>query len=289
MSGAGAGGRNYGSTMDRVPEVGFTGGAGPSTGYFDEAQFFRLCDSVASNVFQIGKHATTLEKTLKTIGGRNDSDTVRDSVHVVTKTALGIISETTHDVKEITSLIQKPVQFQGSIGSDKKMRVTRLTSDFQQSVQRFNNIQKQIVVKMKATVLPPPSNAGLMDDEEIQKQALVEHEEQQAQMRLQQALEFEQGLLLEREDRVNQIQSDIIDCNDIMKELATLVNEQAEVIDTIEDNVQSAYNEVDAGRAELQKAETYQARYRKRLFCLLAAGVIITIIVIIILVTQLKS
>ncbi|CAL8082848.1 unnamed protein product [Orchesella dallaii] len=282
------GGRNYGSTMDRVPEVGFSGGAGPSTGYFDEAQFFRLCDTVASNIFQIGKHATTLEKTLKTIGSRNDSDTVRDSVHVVTKTALGIISETTHDVKEITAIIQKPVQFQGAIGSDKKMRVTRLTSDFQQSVQRFNNVQKQIVMKMKTTVLPPPSNVTYTE-EESQKQALVEHEEQQAQLRLQQALEFEQGLLLEREERVNQIQSDIVDCNDIMKELATLVNEQAEVIDTIEDNVQSAYNEVDAGRAELQKAETYQSKYRKRLFCLLSTGFIIFIIVVIVLVTQLKS
>lgn len=53
---AAGGGRNYGSTMDRVPDVGYSGGPGPSSGFFDDAQFFRLCDTIASNIFQIGKH-----------------------------------------------------------------------------------------------------------------------------------------------------------------------------------------------------------------------------------------
>lgn len=112
------------------------------------------------------------------------------------------------------------------------MRVTRLTSEFQRSVQRFNHIQKQIVMKMKTTALPTPNNAALMD-EESQQQALLDAEaERQAQLRLQQELEFEQGLLLERENRVRQIETDIVDCNDIMRELAKLVNEQAEAVGT---------------------------------------------------------
>ncbi len=187
--------------------------------------------------------ATTLEKTLKTIGSRNDSDTVRDSVHVITKTALVTISDTTRQVKEATVLIQKPVQFQGgSVSNDIRMRVTRLTSDFQQSVQRFNSVQKQIVAKMKTTALPTANNAALMD-EESQHQALLEAEAaQQAQLRLQQQLEFEQGLLLEREDRVRQIESDIVDCNDIMRDLAVLVNEQAETVGKFFNNKKNLIN-----------------------------------------------
>lgn len=150
---------------------------------------------------------------------------------MITKTALGTISDTTRQVKEATVLIQKPVQFQGgSVSNDIRMRVTRLTSDFQQSVLRFNSVQKQIVAKMKTTALPTPNNAALMDDES-QQQALLEAEAaQQAQLRLQQQLEFEQGLLLERDDRVRQIEADIVDCNDIMRDLAVLVNEQAETV-----------------------------------------------------------
>lgn len=167
---------------------------------------------------------------MKTIGSNNDSDTVRDSVHVVTKTALGTISETTAQIKEITVMMQKPLPSGEPVGNNVRMRVTRLTSDFQQSVQRFNNVQKQIVAKMKVTVLPTANAAALMD-EESEKKALVEaEEERQAQLRLQQQLEFEQGLLVEREGRVRQIESDIVDCNDIMRDLALLVNEQGQVI-----------------------------------------------------------
>ena len=51
MSGAG---KNYGSTSDD-PAVGF---AGPSStpGFFDAAQFYRLCDDITSNVFSIAKY-----------------------------------------------------------------------------------------------------------------------------------------------------------------------------------------------------------------------------------------
>ena len=43
-------------------------------------------------------------------------------------------------------------------------------------------------------------------------------------------VEFEQEMLLEREQRVRQIESDIIDVNQIMKELSAMVQEQGENI-----------------------------------------------------------
>lgn len=49
-------GRNYGSTMGSE-EYGNVGFASPSTsGFFDAALFYRLCDKITSNIFQIAKH-----------------------------------------------------------------------------------------------------------------------------------------------------------------------------------------------------------------------------------------
>jgi len=168
-----------------------------------------------------------LEKTLKTIGSKNDTDDLRDSVHVVTTNALKTINETTSSLKQITSMVQKPEGFDNVSGKEEKMRVTRLTSDFQLAVQKFTDTQKQILNKMKTT--PLPSRA--MFDSEDQNQSLVDSEAaQQAQQQLQQQIEFEQGMLLERENRIRQIETDILDVNDIMKELATLVHEQGAVV-----------------------------------------------------------
>jgi t-SNARE complex subunit (syntaxin) len=140
---------------------------------------------------------------------------------------------------------------------------------------------------MKVTFLPSKASGTAEDDDQSQ---LVNNEETQAQAQnLQETLEFEQGMLLEREDRIRQIESDIVDVNDIMRDLGTMVHGQGEAIDTIEGNIDGAYHEVEAGTQELQKAATYQTKYRKRLFCLLATGFIILIIVIILLATQLKS
>ena len=53
-------------------------------------------------------------------------------------------------------------------------------------------------------------------------------------------------------------QSDIVDVNTIFKELATMVHEQGEMIDSIEANVESAHIRVEEGTTQLATAASYQ-------------------------------
>jgi len=106
---------------------------------------------------------------------------------------------------------------------------------------------------------------------------------------LQEQLEFEQGMLIEREERIKEIESDILDVNKIMRELGTMINEQGDVIETIEGNIGVTHVQVDTGRQELEKAASYQRSYRKKLFCLLGTGAVVLIIVVIVLITELKK
>jgi hypothetical protein len=56
---SGSKGINYGSKMrsgDDFGEVGFSGQSTTSTGFLDAALFYRLCDKITSNIFQIVKH-----------------------------------------------------------------------------------------------------------------------------------------------------------------------------------------------------------------------------------------
>lgn len=52
----------------------------------------------------------------------------------------------------------------------------------------------------------------------------------QKQKQMQQTLQFEQSMLKEREQRVRQIEEDVLDVNQIMRELNTLINQQGEAI-----------------------------------------------------------
>lgn len=52
----------------------------------------------------------------------------------------------------------------------------------------------------------------------------------QQQKSLQQNLQFEQSMLKDREQRVRQIEDDVLDVNQIMRELGALINQQGENI-----------------------------------------------------------
>ena len=146
-------------------------------------------------------------------------------MHIVQTTANETITQTTDKLRRLNQLIKNNPQ---GAGKDEKIRVTRLTSDFSSNVQRYTDLQKSIVAKMKVTFLPPTKSAGSTDDD---KSELVSNEEAQIQEQvLQQNLEFEQGMLIEREERIRQIESDIVDINDIMKQLGTMVDEQREAV-----------------------------------------------------------
>ena len=56
-------------------------------------------------------------------------------------------------------------------------------------------------------------------------------------------------------------QSDIVDVNTIFKDLATMVHEQGETIDSIEGNVESAAITVHDGTEQLRQAERYKVRF----------------------------
>jgi len=88
--------------------------------------------------------------------------------------------------------------------------------------------------------------------------------------------------LREREKAIKQLESDIVDVNQIFKELASLVHEQGETIDSIEANVESAQMEVQQGAQQLGAASSYQSKIRRRKLCLFITFCVVLVILIII-------
>lgn len=170
------------------------------------------------------------------VGSANDSKAVRESVHVVQVTANSTVNSTAEEFKQLKRLLENAWGLPGG-GREEKNRERKLRSDFETAIKQYSNLQNEIVAKMKTTLLRVESYTPSVAETDDAGANLIDQEaEKQAQLQLQQNLEFEQGLLIEREEKIRQIESDILDVNSIMKELGAMVNEQGNVVGRVISN-----------------------------------------------------
>lgn len=267
--------QNYGSTTQ-----GFGSAASPSRMPNAVQRFHQLCDNISSNVFSINTATSTLERATKQLGTQADTEAFRDKIHVTQQNANATIKMTTASLQDLAGLI-------GPADKQQRLQSDRLRNEFQEVVQRYSNLQKEVATRMRYSMCAPsaaprakPTGWGWSEDQREEEQAALipgldsPQSSVQQQQQLAADLEHETALLAERERRMQQIETDILDCNQIFKDLATLVHEQGETISSIEGNIEST--QINTGQAvdQLRSAAQYQKKYRKKACCLLVLVVI---------------
>ncbi|CAG9820111.1 unnamed protein product [Phaedon cochleariae] len=197
--------QNYGSISS--PAVGFSGNINP--------EFNSYCDSVVTNIYTINSSLKTLENALKVIGTKKDNQGVRNQVHVTQLSTNQIASVTTKDINKLKIVVAKGEK-------QKQLQVEKLEGNFKEAINRYYTLQKELADKQKSHLLIPE-----ISEDEIPQGDDDNHERQAQRTR---ELAFEQDMLYERESRIRQIESDILDVNQIMRELGSLVHTQGETI-----------------------------------------------------------
>lgn len=81
----------------------------------------------------------------------------------------------------------------------------------------------------------------------------------------------------------------MVDVNGIMLQLADQITQQGQHIGSIEANIEQVQGNVEQGASELQKAATYQNKYRKKVLFLLILAIIVGIIVTAVVVSDVKN
>lgn len=90
-------------------------------------------------------------------------------------------------------------------------------------------------------------------------------------------------LIKERETAIRQLEADILDVNQIFKDLAMMIHDQGDLIDSIEANVESSEVHVERATDQLQRAAYYQKKSRKKMCILvLVLSVILTVLGVVI-------
>ncbi|XP_055899065.1 syntaxin-7-like [Biomphalaria glabrata] len=255
----------------------------PSYRDYRDDDVINLTEQIRSNIFKINNGANALERAMKNIGSERDSDQLRDKIHETSQTTNKIVQNTTQLLR--TSSTKKADKQQ-------KIQLDLLRSNFQDAVERFQASQKKAAVKVKtAMTLGAPTRKPLVSINEDYSRTASEESLQRTQVLKEQQVVIEDDLTLirEREERIRQLEADILDVNEIFRDLGALVNAQGEVLDTIDNNVERAFVNVESGRDQLIKAADYQRKSRKKMCCLLVILLVIAIIVTIIVVVSVKS
>ncbi|CAH3015841.1 unnamed protein product [Porites evermanni] len=248
-------------------------------------RFQNLSDNVSSNIFQINSNTAALERTLRQLSPGKDGQ--EEKLHRIQVATNDLTTKTTAYLKEMSSLCV------GSSPSARQQRVQheRLKGEFRESISRYYSVQNseiegddQLWTSNAAPVLQDSSR--FEDDFGTEKSGLLEDDrrrQEQEQMNVQ--IDIDESLIREREDRIRQIEGDILDINEIFRELATMVYEQGDVVDSIEANVVDAADHVEGANVQLGKASLYQKKARTKMCILLiillvVAGVITLIVVL---------
>uniref|UniRef100_A0A2M4AG94 Putative snare protein pep12/vam3/syntaxin 7/syntaxin 17 n=1 Tax=Anopheles triannulatus TaxID=58253 RepID=A0A2M4AG94_9DIPT len=277
----GIGQRDYGAMSS-------TAGSSTATaalGGFSPTEFISLSESIAANTIMVKQSWQFLEKVNRLIGSAKDNQSLRDKINDNQSGTNQRITMTTRDLQRLTTVVR-------SGDKQQKLQVEKLTSDFKNMVQAYSKSQQSIAAKMKQVLLV---NASQADDQASgagdggMGDSSSELLQQQQQMQIQQSLQFEQQMLLEREQRVREIEANVLDVNHIMRELSSLTNQQGEAIDSIENSIAGTAENVERGAEELDKAATYQNKYRRKVLILLIIAVILGLIVTGTIVSKLKS
>lgn len=231
-----------------------------------------------------------MQQLVNQLGTEQDSPQLQAQLHKVQQYTNGLAKDTTAELRTFKSLPAPP----GEEGRGWRMQQDRLTKQFTQALNEFQATQRQAASKEKEALRRARAHS---DSHYFDRggSTLVDiggegggagagtakpppNQQQQLQVQLEQEAELE--AIRERESQIRQLETDIGDVNQIFKDLATMVHEQGEVIDSIEANVETAQVNVSQGTTELQTARLYQNKARRKKLIMAIILVIVVAIII---------
>lgn len=167
-----------------------------------------------------------------------------------------------------------------------KYEQTKISSDFQAALQDFQSLQRRALEKEKASVTAARAaqegdlggtDASGAPLEQLQQQQQV----QQSQLADQNEVDFQEALIIEREEEIRNIEQGVGDLNVLFRQVAQIVGEQGETLNTIQDNVENTRTDTRQADVETRQAARYQKAARNKGCCLmLIMAVILTIVLL---------
>lgn len=254
-------------------------GLGPAGAGGSESEESRMLRQLQDGMQVFARRVAQLDDAVKLIGTPRDNHALRARVRNGVDEAQVQMHELAAQVKRVSA-----VDLSGAAKQRYSAQRQKLIEDFVRSGNDFKRVSQLAAEREKApipeAVLRQARAAGAGADEQ-ERQALLEAErrEQAAQLESQRA--YIDGVNLEREEEVRQLEANVTQVNEMFHDLAQIIREQDVLIDNIDSNVSRALDDVEEGEKNIDKAVSYQKKGRSKMCCILVTAIILLLVVIV--------
>ncbi|KAM8826459.1 syntaxin-7 isoform 1-T2 [Synchiropus picturatus] len=234
-----------------------------------------LVNNISSNIQRLTLLTSDIQRAVIKLGTDQDNALLRQSLQQKQQQGNQLAKETDRMIKAFSAL---PV---GVDQRQRKIQKERLLNDFSAALNSFQKTQRQAAdkerefvarVRASSRVSGGPPELGYGEVSPFQS-------DDQAQMQVEAITEDDLRLIQERELAIRQLESDIVDINDIFKDLGMMVHEQGDMIDSIEANVECAEVTVQSATQQLARASESQRSSRKKTCILLIVLALVAVVV----------
>ncbi|KAE8281771.1 Syntaxin-12 Syntaxin-13 [Larimichthys crocea] len=249
--------------------------------------FNTLIQTCSSNIQKITQNTAQIKRMVNQLGTRQDTSELQDRLQQIQHYTNQLAKETNKHLKELGSI---PLPSSPSEQRQQKIQRERLMNDFSAALNNFQAVQRRAAEKEKESIARARAGSRLSTEDSSRDEKLVSFDNQEdwSQITTQAEEAFTEEdleLIKERETNIRQLESDIMDVNQIFKDLAVMIHDQGEIIDSIEANVENAEVHVERGTEQLQRAAYYQQKSRKKM-CILAMVCSIMLVILGIIIWQ---
>nr|KAF6395956.1 t-SNARE domain containing 1 [Molossus molossus] len=256
----------------------------------DPSDLQELVQETSASIFRINSNVTSLEQSLRALGTASDTQELRDSLHEVQQ-------ETNRTVAASTGAVQQMSELLRGCSRHEHLQLDRLTAQLSGAIQSYGVVQQKIAEKSRA-LLPTAQRGGRQQSPRAPAAELADNEifggggstwQGQEPALLPEITEEALEAVRLREEAALQIESDLLDVNQIIKDLASMVSEQGDAIDSIEASLEAASSHTQAASELLAGASRHQLQRRKIKCYFLSAGVTILLVIILIIATSIRK
>ncbi|KAG0673310.1 Syntaxin PEP12 [Kluyveromyces marxianus] len=256
-----------------------------SSHFKDNPNFEEWCDTISEYLFELNGCLATMNHFISALEknvsqGKTNSKVIEN---INTKT-LQLIEKSKGLVSSINEYIHK-VNALEETALDKPHLITRekLTRDVKFSIQEFTKYQQEFLAVTRR--INAVAKAALKQEEDKQshsfsEQILLEDEERSQQQQQRQKTQqsqvvierepinneefaYQQHLIRERDQEISNIERGITELNGIFKDLGGLVQQQGQLVDSIEANLYNVADNTRSAANELNRAMRSGSSTRK--------------------------
>ncbi|KAH9322147.1 hypothetical protein KI387_016786, partial [Taxus chinensis] len=218
--------------------------------------------AVAAGIFKINTAVSSFKRLVNDLGTPKDTPQLRDKLHKSRQHIGQLVKETSAKLKAASETDQHQ-----EVPASKKIADAKLAKDFQAVLKEFQKAQ-QLAAECETTYttfVPQPaessytlSEADLSAEVDQQRQNRLQEQRREEILQLENELVFNEAIIEERNQGINEIQEQILEVNEIFKDLAVLVNEQGMMVDDIGSHIDSSYSATVQAKSHLVQASKSQ-------------------------------